>query len=82
MFAGKDKRGRDDAVFIGINAYWERCPVELPGLSPEYDWNIDFYTNAPHKKSTDYNKLIQRQWNLLTLEPRSVVVASLKKRGS
>ncbi len=80
MFAGKDKRGRDDAVFIGINAYWERCPVELPGLPMDYDWNIDFYTNAMHKKTTDYNACIARSWNVLTLEPRSVVVASLKKR--
>ena len=78
MFAGCDSKGKDDAVFIGINAYWEKCPVQMPDLPSGYSWNIDFYTDVPHKKATDYNKMVDRQLNKITLAPRSVVVASLK----
>ncbi|WP_295154703.1 glycogen-debranching protein [uncultured Ruminococcus sp.] len=82
MFAGKDKKGNDDAVFLGINAYWEECPVELPALPEGYDWNIDFYTFAPYKKGMDFNALIYRCDNTYRLKPRSVIVASaIKKLG-
>lgn len=82
MFAGRDKKGREDAVFIGINSYWEECPVELPALPEGYDWNIDFYTYAPYKKGTDYNALIYRSGNTYHVKPRSVIVASaISKQG-
>ena len=82
MFAGRDKKGREDAVFIGINSYWEECPIELPSLPEGYDWNIDFYTYAPYKKGTDYNALIYRSGNTYHVKPRSVIVASaISKQG-
>ena len=80
MFAGKDKKGNDDAVFIGINAYWEECSIELPALPEGYDWNIDFYTFVPYKKGTDFNALIYRNGNKYSLKPRSVIVASAIKK--
>lgn len=77
MFAGCDKKGNEDAVFVSFNAYWEQCRVELPKLPDGYEWKIDFYTNVPHKKNTDYNALIHRQGNYLELAPRSCVIASI-----
>ena len=79
MFAGKNDKGKDDAVFIGINAYWEKCPVELPELPRGYSWNIDFYTYPAYKAGTDFNKLIHREGLTYYLEPRSTIVASAVK---
>ena len=79
MFAGTDKKGEEDDVFIGINAYWETCSIELPKLPEGYSWNVDFYTAVEHKKKNDYNNLIHREGNKLSLEARSVVVASVCK---
>ena len=79
MFAGTDKKGEEDTVFIGINAYWETCSIELPKLPEGYSWNVDFYTAVEHKKKNDYNNLIHREGNKLSLEARSVVVASVCK---
>ncbi|MBR6873192.1 MAG: glycogen debranching enzyme [Ruminococcus sp.] len=76
MFAGQDSRGRDDAVFIGINSYWESCPVELPALPEGWRWNIDFYTYPAYKTGLDPNGLIRREGLICRLEPRSVIIAS------
>ena len=80
MFSGKDSKGNDDAVFIGINSYWEECQVELPQLPAGYDWNVDFYTYPLYKKGTDFNKLIYRFENKYTLKPRSVIVVTAVKK--
>ena len=80
MFAGVDSKGNDDAVFIGINSYWEKCSVQMPDLPSGYSWSVDFYTDVPHKKNVDYNKMVDRQLNKITLAPRSVFVASLRKK--
>ena len=79
MFAGKDSKGADDAVFIGINSYWEKCSVQMPDLPSGYKWNVDFYTDVPHKTGIDYNKMVDRQLNKFTLAPRSVIIASMVK---
>ena len=79
MFAGRDEKEREDAVFIGFNAYWEECPVELPNLPHEYEWHIDFYTNYRYGDGKAEQKIC-REGNRLRLAPRSAVVASLRKR--
>ncbi|MBR6102194.1 MAG: glycogen debranching enzyme [Ruminococcus sp.] len=79
MFAGQSSKGKDDAVFIGINAYWEICPVELPTLPGGYRWNIDFYTYPAYKAGLDFNGLIHRDGLTYYLEPRSVIIASAVK---
>ena len=73
MFAGKDKKGREDAVFIAFNTYWETCGVELPKLPEGYRWEIDFYT-AAEKNDT---AALSREGNKLWLSPRSAVVAAI-----
>ena len=79
MFAGRDEKSGDDAVFIGINAYWETCSIELPKLPDGYVWHVDFYTNVPYKSGEDHDKMISKNGSFLTLAPRSAVAVSLKK---
>ena len=79
MFAGRDDNDREDAVFIGFNAYWAECPVELPNLPDNYEWKIDFYTNY-HYGVDKAENMIYREGNRLRLAPRSAVVASIRKR--
>lgn len=78
MFAGRDKNGREDAVFIAVNSYWEPCSTQLPDAPKGYSWNADFYTNVPYKKGEDVDKLIDRQGNSVRLAPRSVIIMSIK----
>ena len=78
MFAGKDKKGRDDAVFIAVNSYWEVCHPQLPELPKGYSWNCDFYTGVPYRKGEDANGLIKYIGDRAELAPRSVAVFSLK----
>ena len=76
MFAGKTADGKDDAVFIGINTYWEQCPVELPALPEGFRWNIDFYTYGSYSSGQDAGRLLHREGMTCFPEPRSVFVAS------
>ncbi|MBQ8928021.1 MAG: glycogen debranching enzyme [Oscillospiraceae bacterium] len=41
LYAGQDDSGQDDAVFVGINAYWESVPMELPGLPAGWRWEAE-----------------------------------------
>lgn len=79
MFAGRGTDGGEDAVFVGFNAYWEPCPMQLPELPDGYCWSVDFYTNALYRSGEDLDKYIDRCGNDLTLAPRSAVVASIRK---
>ena len=81
MFAGKDRKGREDAVFIAVNSYWEVCRTELPELPAGYIWNCEFYTGVPYRKGEDPGAVIDRTGYYVDLAPRSVVIFSLKASG-
>ena len=78
MFAGRDKKGRDDAVFIAVNSYWEYCRTQLPGVPLGYQWNCEFYTYVPYHKGEDLNAMIDRSGDKVAIAPRSVMIFSLK----
>jgi len=40
MFAGKDKSGTDDIVFLAVNAFWEEQLMQLPLLPENLSWVI------------------------------------------
>lgn len=82
MFSGKDKTGKDDTVFAGFNAYWEKCGIELPELPSGYVWKVDFYTDVLYKKGLEFDNLIERNGNKLMLSPRSAVVCSVVEAGN
>ena len=45
MFAGYDeKKGKDDIVYLLINAYWEPVSVSLPELPKPLFWHVSVNT--------------------------------------
>ena len=75
MFAGKNQAGDDDVVFIGINAHWEQQSIQLPDLPDGRHWHVKLYTNCPHHRHQNYDKLTPRNGNQFYLAPRSAVIA-------
>ncbi len=77
MFAGKydtgELSGKDDIVYMGINAYWEEMKLELPDLEGNRKWRI--VVNTMKEKSFVYDKAKFVDNSIVTIGPRSVVVA-------
>ena len=78
MFAGRDDAGEDDAVFIGINAYWETVPMQLPELPVGWYWSAAFYTDMPYHSGADCNILLNREGDIVQLPGRSAVVMEMR----
>lgn len=36
MFAGQEEDGREDILYLGINAWWEQVQIELPGFPRDF----------------------------------------------
>ena len=77
MFAGKydkgESAGKDDIVYMGINAYWEDMKLELPDLESNRKWRI--VVNTMKDKSFIYDKAVFADNNIVTMGPRTVIVA-------
>lgn len=75
MYAGKTEDGKNDFVYIGINAYWEPLVTELPPLPHDMSWKVAFYTGVEFAEQDDerYSSL-WCDWNKLRLCDRSVVI--------
>ena len=78
LFAGRNDAGEDDAVFIGINTYWETVSMQLPDLPIGWVWSAAFYTDVPYRKTMDCNAMLPRDGSILHLSGRSAVVMELK----
>lgn len=79
LFAGRDDSGEDDAVYVGINAYWEPVPMQLPALPDGYGWTVAFYTDLPHITGQDCNALTPRSGDVLYPTGRSAVVLTMRR---
>lgn len=81
MFAGRTEGNReDDIIYIGVNAFWEKEPVQLPKLPLGRKWRIIMNTEFDHTPETDYHKLTK--WvesDTIVMYPRSVVIAIVDK---
>lgn len=44
MFAGQDKDGCEDIVYLAANAHWEGHPLTLPQLPGTLCWQVSVYT--------------------------------------
>ncbi len=54
LFAGKEKDGREDVVYVAVNTYWEDLHIELPALPEGHLWRISLDTSdAPEKEGTE-----------------------------
>jgi glycogen operon protein len=44
LFAGRDEDGKDDLVYLGVNAHWEPHTLELPPLPAHLFWQLEVNT--------------------------------------
>lgn len=66
MYAGFDSdRGKDDIVYVAVNAYWEEQKITLPGLSEGWGWQLYACTGQENPGGI---------WDEMRMEPRSVAV--------
>ncbi len=79
MFAGVDKEGKDDVVFLAVNAYWESQQIQLPEIPEGRDWEVKFNSDFVHGGVTDYDLFTPREGRMVTLAPRSAAVLCLRK---
>ena len=84
MFAGRTEGNReDDIIYIGVNAFWEKEPVQLPKLPLGRKWRIIMNTEFEHTPDTDYHSLTKWESNdTFVMYPRSVVIAIVDKELS
>ena len=81
MFAGKNERdGKEQAVYLAVNTYWEPLDICLPGLPESFNWKriidtyeedplaCDFYESLSVEKPGGYDGLHYR------VKERSVIV--------
>lgn len=72
MFAGNTD-GRDDIVYIGINAYWEDMLIELPDLGTRYKWHLVVNT-YDERGFVDSDKIYLERDNKIMVSSRTVVI--------
>ncbi len=73
MFSGVDDCGRDDIIFLAVNAYWENQTIELPALTNGMNWSIKFNSAYPYN-GDNFDNVTPRNGNTITLMPRSSAV--------
>jgi len=79
MFAGRDEKDEnDDIVFIAVNAFWEDQKIKFPNLPHNLMWNVEVNTWLPFEEGKDYNSVTERNYDEITLKPRSVVVLTAR----
>ena len=75
-FAGYDrKKGKDDLVYVAVNAYWEEVKITLPNLANHGAWYLSVDTYGDEKGKYFYQEgeeiRIDREY---VMKPRSIVV--------
>ena len=81
MYAGESEgfKGVDEIVYFGINAYWEKLDVELPGLPTGYVWKlyVDTGKSAENVLCESHNIMLYNR--RIAMRGRSVIVAVAHK---
>ena len=75
MFAGRTEEGKDDFVYIGVNAHWEAHSVWLPELPQNMSWRIEINTDLGDKAVYDEPARLDRSKQVL-IGARSVIVCT------
>ena len=74
MFAGRKADGKEDIVYIAVNAYWENVTVQLPKLPMGYFWKLAVDTGS-NTFGFNLSQDVVGHW---IMEPRSVVIMYAK----
>lgn len=77
LFAGKGQDGREDLVYLGINAFWEPVQMNLPGLPENRCW-IPMADTARGKEAVIEREELLDQ-GVYVMHPRSVCVFTVKE---
>ena len=77
LFAGKGQDGREDLVYLGINAFWESVQMNLPRLPENRCW-IPMADTARGKEAVIEREELLDQ-GVYVMHPRSVCVFTVKE---
>ncbi len=77
LFAGKGQDGREDLVYLGINAFWEPVQMNLPRLPENRCW-IPMADTARGKEAVIEREELLDQ-GVYVMHPRSVCVFTVKE---
>ena len=70
MFAGRNHLGKDELVYLAINAYWEEQTIELPMAPEDHTWYVAIDT---YKEESVIQDLIPVH-GPIRITPRTVMV--------
>ena len=81
MYAGRSSTNDelDEIVYFGINAYWDRVDVELPGLPTGYIWQLYVDTGREPERVIAEHENILISDRRYTMQGRTVIVCVAKK---
>ncbi len=77
LFAGKTADGKDDFVYLGINAHWESHGVWLPGLPQNLKWQVEVNTDLAENAVYDTPVELDSAQQFM-LGARSVIICTSK----
>ena len=77
LFAGKGQDGREDLVYLGVNAFWESVQMNLPRLPENRCW-IPMADTARGKEAVIEREELLDQ-GVYVMHPRSVCVFTVKE---
>ena len=77
MFAGQEEDGREDILYLGINAWWEQVQIELPRLPQGFCWVPIIDTSRGREAVIREEELLDQ--NLYVMNPRSVCIYTGKQ---
>ncbi len=81
MYAGRSSENDDldEIVYFGINAYWGKVDVELPGLPTGYIWQLYVDTGREPERVIAEHENILISDRRYTMQGRTVIVCVAKK---
>ena len=77
MYASRDHNtGRDDIVYLAVNAHWEQREIVLPSLPASLHWHLNVNTGAedPENCYLCQHEQMPHKMVCFTMEPRSVAI--------
>ena len=81
MYAGAadDSPTKDEIVYFGVNAHWESCDIELPGLPTGYVWKLYVDTGRSADKVICEHSNILLHDRRIKMQGRSVIALVAEK---
>ena len=75
LYAGRDDKGGDDLIFVGVNTYWEKLGTSFPDAPAGRQWML--IADTAREGALPLNELITA--GRYDLEPRSVIILTTRE---